>query len=100
MDLLHVIAYDHRNPVRVGMVVRAEDYAGSSAATWRTGESDRILPRVPVDLPFGVDSEEFRLQLLEYQDSHRPDDVAEALAKYEGRAGDPGWLAILWAAFD
>ncbi|MHC4341618.1 MAG: transposase [Planctomycetota bacterium] len=64
--LLVALAYDHLNPVRENMVIRAEDYRRSSAAWWAwQGDSPVTLLRRP--LPFGLEFGEFRQRLLACQ---------------------------------
>jgi len=75
------MAYDHRNPVRAGIVLRPEDYEWSSAGWWaETGDSP-----VPVlnggQLPYKLDIAELRAAVLRFQRTRRLDDALEALRK-------------------
>ncbi|HEX5139269.1 MAG TPA: hypothetical protein VFY93_20035 [Planctomycetota bacterium] len=75
------MAYDHRNPVREGMVARPEDFARSSAAWWSSGEESPLPLCRREDLPFGFTHESLRAGVLRYQGERRLDDVMEAFAK-------------------
>ncbi|MHC4848594.1 MAG: transposase [Planctomycetota bacterium] len=78
-QLIASIAYDHRNPVKASMVLRAEDYERSSAAFWAgQGASDIHLMRRSV-LPFGLSWPELRAKVLKWQKHARLDEVMEAL---------------------
>jgi REP element-mobilizing transposase RayT len=73
-SLTRRIAYDHRNPVRAGMVRRPEDYVWSSARYWSSGTS----VAVPITLdtrPFDMDVDTLRNQVLFYQESRAFDDL-------------------------
>ncbi|MCZ6573682.1 MAG: hypothetical protein O7C98_11015 [Planctomycetota bacterium] len=94
LDLLHTIAYDHRNPVRAGIVRRAESYERSSAAWWAGGPGPvRVCGRGK--LPFDLKIESFREELIAYQESRMPDDLAAALAAHGRTEWDPDWPAAL-----
>jgi len=80
-DLVIAVAYDHRNPVRQGMVARPEDYPRSSAAWWENGGPTALPLCQRPDLPFGISLEEFREDLRRYQRDKRLDDVMEVLQK-------------------
>jgi hypothetical protein len=65
-SLLVRIAYDHRNPVKAGIVDRAEQYVWSSARSWRFGEEGPI----PIALdaqPLGLSREELVRQVLRFE---------------------------------
>ena len=65
-SLLVRIAYDHRNPVKAGIVERPEDYLWSSARTWRSGEPGPI----PLSLdskPLGLGREELVESVLRFE---------------------------------
>lgn len=79
--LVVAIAYDHRNPVREGMVLRPEQYKRSSAAWWATGEMPPIALATRSDFPFGLDKEVFRSMLLDLQERKHFDDVMDAFVK-------------------
>jgi len=79
--LVVAVAYDHRNPVREGMVLLPEQYARSSAAWWATGKPAPVALATRSDFPFGLDEGEFRSMLLGLQAEKRLDDVMEAFAK-------------------
>jgi REP element-mobilizing transposase RayT len=68
------VAYDHRNPVKAGMVAAPEDYRWSSARAWVEGcEGD-----VPVELrsfPFDADPASLRRDILLYQGTAELDTV-------------------------
>ena len=79
--LVVLMAYDHRNPLREGMVARPEEYARSSAPWW-SGEGSSALPLCRrADLPFGLTLEALRGEVLRYQRSKHLDDVMEAFDK-------------------
>lgn len=84
-DLAVAIAYDHRNPVRAGIVRQPEDHTWSSAGWWADSGESR-LPMTDRGLPF--DSAWGRLQqtVLKYQASRALDDLAAAMA-----AGNIRW---------
>jgi len=78
-DLVFTIAYDHRNPTKEGMVARPEDSTRSSAAWW-AGEGPSSIDLLPSGvLPFGLDLEQFRSVLLEYQRSKALAEIERAL---------------------
>ena len=80
-DLVVRIAYDHRNPVRAGMVLRPEDYPWSSAAWW-AGTGPAPIPVASSErLPFGLSLDELRADVVQYQASRRLDDAIMALRK-------------------
>ena len=81
-DLAAVIAYEHRNPVRPGIVVKPGDYPWSSAAAYASDSGASPLPLAPEDrLPFGLTWATLRERVLEYQASRAIDDVYRTLAK-------------------
>jgi putative transposase len=51
--LLSMIDYDHNNPVRKGLVARAEDWKWSSAG-WLAGRRPNTLPPDPIPPDWGV----------------------------------------------
>jgi len=67
LSLVVRIAYDHRNPVKAGMVQRPEDYVWSSAAEWATGCKGLMPISLGSTLPFGLSKAELREQVLRYQ---------------------------------
>jgi REP element-mobilizing transposase RayT len=79
--LVVMMAYDHRNPVREGMVACPEDFARSSAAWWRRGDSSPLPLCRRRDLPFGLTVDSLRERVLLYQDDKRLDDVMAVFAK-------------------
>jgi len=80
-DLVIRIAYDHRNPVRAGMVLRPEDYPWSSASWW-AGAGPAPIPVVSSErLPFGLSLDELRADVARYQGDRRLDDAIMALRK-------------------
>lgn len=79
--LVVMMAYDHRNPVRQGMVARPEDYARSSAAWWSRADPSPLPLCRRKDLPFGLTFESLRATLLLFQQDKRIDDVMEVLHK-------------------
>ena len=80
-DLVVRIAYDHRNPVRAGMVLRPEDYPWSSAAWWAGAGPAPIPVATNERLPFGLSLNELRADVAEYQGNRRLDDAILALRK-------------------
>jgi REP element-mobilizing transposase RayT len=79
LSLVVRIAYDHRNPVKEGMVGEAEDYRWSSAAQWATGEAGVIPVDFREPLPFGLSFGELQSRVLEYQAARELDDCATEL---------------------
>lgn len=79
--LVVAVAYDHRNPVREGMVARPEQYERSSAAWWATRKDTPVALATRSDFPFDLDPEEFRAMLLNLQAEKHFDDVMEAFTK-------------------
>jgi REP element-mobilizing transposase RayT len=79
--LVIFIAYDHRNPLRQGMVDRVEDYPRSSAAFWLRGDPSSLPLCRRGDLPFGLSFEDLRSGIIRYQEDKRVDDVMEAMEK-------------------
>jgi REP element-mobilizing transposase RayT len=85
------IAYDHRNPVKEGMVGEAEDYRWSSAAQWATGEAGAIPVDIREPLPFGLSFEKLQSQVLEYQTARKLDECSTELDSLFAAPG--GWDA-------
>ena len=84
-DLASTIAYDHRNPVRPGMVVSPEHFPWSSAAAYESGLSHSRVPlALPERLPYGLTWSELRLYVLEMQGSNKLDALITAV-----RESDP-----------
>jgi hypothetical protein len=79
--LVVVLAYVHRNPVKAGMVLRAEDYPRGSAAWWATGEPYELPLCLRPDLPFGLTIGSLRERVLRLQHDRRLDDVMEEFAE-------------------
>ena len=79
LSLVTRIAYDHRNPVKQGMVTVPEAYRWSSAQEWTTGNRGGIALTLPQTLPFGLDHEDLRRQVLRYQSARQFDDMGEKL---------------------
>jgi len=79
--LVVAIAYDHRNPVRAGMVARPEEYERSSAAWWRWGTPSPLPLATREDFPFGMSRAGFRECLLSFQEHKRLDDVMRVFHK-------------------
>jgi REP element-mobilizing transposase RayT len=79
--LVVIMAYDHRNPVREAMVARPEDYPRSSAAWWLRGDPSALPLCQRGDLPFGLNPESLRADLLRFQENKRLDDVMEVFGK-------------------
>jgi len=80
-DLVIAVAYDHRNPVRKGMVARPADYTRSSAAWWEGSGGAPVPLCSRPDFPFGGSVEAFRAELLRFQSDKRIDDVMEVFKK-------------------
>jgi len=98
-DLVYSVAYDHRNPVREGMVARPEEYPRGSAAWWHSGADVPLELCRRTDFPFDVDRETFRAALLERQADKRTDDVMEAFFKKGHRLDSPEGQAELRRMF-
>ena len=79
--LVVAVAYDHRNPVREGMVLRPERFERSSAAWWATGKTPPVALATRSDFPFDLDPGEFRSMLLRLQAERHFDDVMGAFVK-------------------
>lgn len=93
-DLVVAVAYDHRNPVRAGIVARPELYERSSARAW-SGDTPEADLGLRADFPFGLTCGVFRQQLLTFQNSKRLDDVMQALGKAGLRAdSEPGRIYL------
>ena len=88
--IVTAVAYDHRNPVRAGIVAMAEDYRRSSARWWAGEEDSPIATPHRSDPPFGVSPESIRRQVLLLQKEKRLDDVMEAFSK-SLRARSTSW---------
>lgn len=80
-DLVIRIAYDHRNPVRAGMVLRPEDYPWSSAAWWAGAGPGPVPVMTDARLPFGLSLDELRTDVARYQADRCLDDAILALRK-------------------
>ena len=98
--LLVAMAYDHRNPVRAGIVRHASEFQRSSAGWWeQTGECPLpLLDRG--ELPFSIDLEQFRDRLLAFQEERRLDDVMQAFAKTRMRWDSPDGYETLRALME
>jgi putative transposase len=79
MSLVVRIAYDHRNPVKAGMVSRPEQYLWSTARTWSSGEVTPLPVLIRQPLPFGLTIEELRDAVLRYQGDERLDSMSKQL---------------------
>lgn len=96
LSLVVRIAYDHRNPVKEGMVGRAEDYRWSSARQWVTGEAGEIPVALHEPLPFGLSSEDLRSSVLEYQAARTLDECTPELqTALEASEGTEALVAVL-----
>jgi len=73
------IAYDHRNPVKAGIVGTPEDYRWSSARPWVTGQ-DADIPVQLERFPFDADPAALHRDVLLYQNTSALD-AAEGLAR-------------------
>lgn len=93
LSLIARIAYDHRNPVKEGMVKRAEEYRWSSARSWATGE-EGVIPLSLDRLPFDLEFESIRREILRFQSSSALDDSREELDRALA-SGDPKKLEEL-----
>ena len=82
------IAYDHRNPIKAGMVQRPEDYIWSSAREWATGQKGPVPLILPDPLPFGLQLDGLREQVIRYQRMRRLDDVSGELKQLLHRGVD------------
>lgn len=81
------IAYDHRNPVKQGMVVQPEDFRWSTAETWRTGAITPLPVLIRQPLPFGLTYETLRCDVLRYQDEEALDLMGGDLETLWSRPG-------------
>jgi len=79
LSLVARIAYDHRNPVKQGMVSVPEAYRWSSAQEWTTGGIGDIALTLPDTLPFGLAFDELRRDVLRYQSAQQFDDIGKEL---------------------
>ena len=61
------IAYDHCNPVKAGIAARPEDYRWSSARQWATGEEGPVRVSFGNPVPFDLDPESLRRDVLQLQ---------------------------------
>ena len=93
-DLVVAIAYDHRNPVRAGIVSRPEEYARSSARWWTAGTDPHLALCRRHDVPF-ESLELLRARVLQLQREKRLDDVMESLAKSHLRIDSARGRALL-----
>lgn len=92
------IAYDHRNPVKAGMVSRPEHYPWSTAETWRTGAITRLPVLIRQPLPFGLTHDDLRQDLLRYQDDDRLDRMGkdlDAIWSLSGPISIETWAELL-----
>jgi REP element-mobilizing transposase RayT len=69
------VAYDHRNPVKEGMVARPEEYERSSARWWTTGGPSAVPLCRRRDFPYCVPREVFRSHLTRFQQEKALDGV-------------------------
>ena len=98
-DLVLAVAYDHRNPVRAGMVAKPEDHLHSSAAWWAgVGSSPGKLMRSGT-LPFGTNVADLRARIIE---CHGNGDIDEAFRRFresghrwDSAAGRAHWAELL-----
>ena len=65
-SLLIRIAYDHRNPVKVGIVERPEDYFWSSARSWHSGDPGPV-PLCLDAKPLGLGREDLLESVLRFE---------------------------------
>lgn len=97
-SLIVRMAYDHRNPVKQGMVERPEQFAWSTAATWRSGEFTALPVLIRQPLPFGLTHDELRRRLLRFQNSkvldHLDDDL-KAMWSRPGPIPTETWAELL-----
>ncbi|MHC4933153.1 MAG: transposase [Planctomycetota bacterium] len=99
-SLIVRIAYDHRNPVREGMVIRPEEYPWSSAGWW-AGTGDSPVPLgTGKDLPFGLELGPLRQAILRYQASRQLDDAMKELRNSNRRWESPEGRTALQEALD
>jgi REP element-mobilizing transposase RayT len=78
-DLVTTIAYDHRNPVKAGMVSSPAEYPRSSAGWWSGAADGSPVDRVRRAPPFGLEIDDLRRRLLEYEESGA---FANAMAEF------------------
>ena len=79
--LVVALAYDHRNPVRGGIVLEPEDYFWSSATWWARGTSSVFSLRADVSLPFHLTIEALREDVRRFQRSRAFSDLMQSLSK-------------------
>ncbi|MHC4339707.1 MAG: transposase [Planctomycetota bacterium] len=94
------IAYDHRNPVREGMVVRPEEYPWSSAGWWARAGTSPVPLGADENLPFGLELGPLRQAILRYQASRDLDDAMQALRTKKRRWDSPEGRALLQALLE
>lgn len=95
LSLVVAMAYDHRNPVRAGIVDFPEDYALSSAPWWAERPGAQA-PRLSLErLPFGLGREELAAQLRRYQARRELDAVMAEISRRRMRSDSPRFLPLL-----
>ena len=95
LSLIVRVAYDHRNPVKQGIVTLAEDYEWSSAMEWATGRAGRIPISLDGELPFGLQLDVLRHDVLRYQMIRALDDLGEELHQLPAAASQADLATLL-----
>ncbi|MDD8020915.1 MAG: transposase [Acidobacteriota bacterium] len=93
--LFNCIRYIERNPVRAGLVAKAEDYRWSSARAHVFGQNDGILSAIPLARDIkdwagflrGQESEEELMRFREYARSGKPLGSSEFIKSLEWTLG-------------
>jgi len=95
-DLVVVIAYVHRNPVKAGIVAAPGEYAWCSASDWSGVRRSPPAALIRASrLPFGLDWEWLRTQVLRWQEDRRLAEVWEEFRKSRLRSDSPSGRACL-----
>jgi len=91
--LVVAVAYDHRNPVRAGIVARPELYPRSTASWWTAGTYSIVPVCTRADPPFDLSGDELRSRVCDYQADKRVDDLWECFGKSRLRVDSPAGYA-------
>jgi hypothetical protein len=99
-QLIATIAYDHRNPVKAGMVLEPEEFDRSSARYWRSHGASSIPLLQRDELPFDMTWSDLRARVLEYQRHRQLDLAMEQFARSGVRLDTPEGAALLDTLLD
>lgn len=86
-DLAVRIAYDHRNPLKAGLVSECEAYEWSSASWWTAGDEGLVPLRLPTPLPFDLNVDSLREDIQRLQKSESFWRCEEEISKVLKRRG-------------